>query len=276
MLSNDHDGGADTDPLAVTQVNGSPLVPGATIALPSGALLTMAADGTYSYDPNGTFNGLGQGQTATDSFTYQVGDGQGGFATATASIVINGVNDAPVVVDPATGMTPVDPMHIVPAQTAQDGSAITPLDVTSFFKDPDSGDALTLSVPAASLPAGITFDPATGTFAGTPAADASQGGPASNGVYPIVITATDSHGATVSTVVTFTIGNPIPIAIDDTATVPEHGTATGSVLANDHDGGADTDLLSVTAINGNASAVGHEISLPSGALLTLNADGTYV
>ena len=276
VLANDHDGGSDTDPLVVSQVNGVALVAGSTITLPSGALLVMAADGTYSYNPNGKFSTLGLGQTATDTFTYQVSDGNGGLATAIATITINGQNDLPVVVDPATGKPPADPMHIVPSQTATDGTAITPLTVTSFFKDPDTGDTLKLSVPAGSLPPGVKFDPNTNTFSGTPTAAASQGGPAGNGTYPVVITATDSHGATVTTIVTFTIANVPPVAVADTATVLEHGTTTANVLTNDHDGGTDTDPLKVTQVNGSAVGVGHEITLPSGAKLTLNADGTYV
>ena len=277
VLANDHDGGADTDPLHVTQVNGQALVPGAPLTLPSGALLVMNADGTYSYDPNGKFSGLGQGQTATDSFTYQVSDGQGGFATATATITITGQNDAPVVVDPAhPGTPPADPMHVVPAQTGSDGAAMTPLSVASYFKDPDTGDTLTLSVPAATLPPGITFDPATGTFSGTPTALASQGGPNSDGTYAVTVTATDSHGATVTTIVTFSVLNVPPVANPDTNSVQEHGTTSGTVLANDHDGGADTDPLTVSQVNGSAAGLGHPITLPSGAVLTLNADGTYV
>ena len=119
------------------------------------------------------------------------------------------------------------------------------------------------------------FDPATGAFYGAPAANASQGGPNHDGVYAVTITATDNNGATVTTVVTFKIANVPPVAADDTATVTEHGSMQGSVLGNDHDGGGDTDPLSVSMVNGVAASVGTEITLPSGALLTLRADGTY-
>ncbi len=274
LLGNDHDGGSDTDPLHVSQVNGVALIPGAIITLPSGALLVMNANGTYDYNPNGTFNGLSQTETATDTFSYQVSDGQGGFDTATGVITIIGENDTPIVIDPITGLQPTDPVHVVPAQSGYDGSPITPLNVTSFFKDPDTSDTITLSV--SSLPPGITFDPATGTFSGTPTAAASQGGPNGDGTYAVTVTATDSHGATVTTIVTFSIGNATPTATSDVAAVQEHGTTTGSVLTNDRDGGGDTDPLKVTQVNGQPNAVGHPITLPSGAILTLNADGTYI
>ena len=277
VLTNDHDGGGDTDPLAVTQVNGAPIVPGATITLPSGALLTMNANGSYVYDPHGAFAGLAAGQSASDTFSYQVADGQGGFATANVAITVNGENDPPVVVDPTHPSTPpADPLHVIPVQSATDGTAITPVKITSFFKDPDATDTLTVTVNLAQLPPGVSFDPTTGTFTGTPTSNASQGGPAGNGVYPVVITASDGHGGTVSTIITFKIADTPPVAVNDTGIVNEHGPSVpGNVLTNDHDGGGDTDPLTVTQVNGSPAAVGQQITLPSGALLRLNTNGTY-
>ena len=53
--------------------------------------------GGISYDPNGAFNSLGAGQIAHDTVTYTVDDGNGNQDTATVSIRIDGVNNAPVV-----------------------------------------------------------------------------------------------------------------------------------------------------------------------------------
>ncbi len=92
------DSDLDGDTLTVTQVNGAAYTPGAAITLPSGALLTMNADGTYSYDPNGSFESVPVGATAADTFTYQISDGNGGFDTATVTLTINGSNDAPAAV----------------------------------------------------------------------------------------------------------------------------------------------------------------------------------
>ena len=52
---------------------------------------------SVTYDPNGQFESLAAGQTATDTFTYTVSDGNGGVDTATTTVTINGVNDAPVI-----------------------------------------------------------------------------------------------------------------------------------------------------------------------------------
>ncbi len=54
--------------------------------------VTDNGDGTFSYDPNGAFDDLAAGQTATDSFIYTVDDGNGGSASAVATITINGVD----------------------------------------------------------------------------------------------------------------------------------------------------------------------------------------
>ena len=61
------------------------------ITLESGARVTLSADGTYFYDPNHAFDGLNSGQSATDSFSYTISDGNGGFADATVSIAIDGI-----------------------------------------------------------------------------------------------------------------------------------------------------------------------------------------
>ena len=88
---------ADGDTLTVTQVNGTAVNGGAVIALPSGALLTMNADGSYSYNPNGAFDSLGEGDTATDSFTDSFGIVDtmtaGGPARATNLMVYKIFND---------------------------------------------------------------------------------------------------------------------------------------------------------------------------------------
>ena len=67
VLENDSD--SDNDPLTVTEVNGNVADVGNQITLASEALLTLNEDGSYTYDPNGKFNDLDDGQTDTDTFT---------------------------------------------------------------------------------------------------------------------------------------------------------------------------------------------------------------
>ncbi|MEB4590536.1 cadherin-like domain-containing protein, partial [Candidatus Thiothrix sp. Deng01] len=78
LLANDADLDGDT-----LTVNTTP------VTAPTHGTLVLNANGTYTYTPNTSFNG-------TDSFTYAVSDGKGGSDTATVTVTITPVNDAPV------------------------------------------------------------------------------------------------------------------------------------------------------------------------------------
>lgn len=77
LLANDTDQDVG-DTLAVTKINGIDLVPAQPIALDHG-ILSVAADGSYSFQPT-------QGFVGTQSFQYTVADGHSGIDTATATI----------------------------------------------------------------------------------------------------------------------------------------------------------------------------------------------
>ncbi len=93
LLRNDTD--LDGDTLTVDQVDAAAGNVGRAFRTARGATLRVNADGSLSYDPTGQFDALRPGDQATDSFTYRVSDGNGGSDTATVSITIDGVNDAP-------------------------------------------------------------------------------------------------------------------------------------------------------------------------------------
>jgi len=76
-------------------VNGQAAAVGTQIVLASGALLTVQANGSYRYDPNGKFAALNNGQTASDQFTYSLMDGQGASASASVTITILGITQTP-------------------------------------------------------------------------------------------------------------------------------------------------------------------------------------
>ena len=125
--------GADTDidsPLLITAVNGSAADVGQTVVLASGALLVLNADGTFDYDPNGQFEHLPGGVTASDSFTYELN----GDATATVTITINGANDATVAQDDALTS---DGLRVLQGSVFADNGS-------GFDNDPDSNSQLTV------------------------------------------------------------------------------------------------------------------------------------
>ncbi|NOT60690.1 MAG: cadherin-like domain-containing protein, partial [Acidobacteria bacterium] len=109
---------------------------------PTNGLLTGTFP-TLTYTPNANFNG-------TDSFTFRVTDGQLDSAPATVTLVVNPVNDAPV-------------LNVPGVQNVTVGQA---LNFTVSATDTDSAQTLTFS--ATNLPAGATFNAATRQFSWTP------------------------------------------------------------------------------------------------------------
>jgi len=90
--------GADSDPngdaftvTAVLDSDSNPVPVGVETALPSGALLTVASDGTFTYDPNDAFDILLVGEFDTDNFDYTITDDFGATDPATVDITIDGV-----------------------------------------------------------------------------------------------------------------------------------------------------------------------------------------
>ena len=97
LADNGHGADAGGGALRVVAVNGGAIGAGATAVLESGALLTVQADGTFSYDPGAAFQGLGAGEVAQDGFGYALSDGGPGTDTGRVTITVAGENDAPVV-----------------------------------------------------------------------------------------------------------------------------------------------------------------------------------
>jgi VCBS repeat-containing protein len=194
--------------------------------------VTIDADGNAVYTPNPGYYG-------PDSFTYTV-TSNGTTETATVTLTVDA---RPIAADP------------LPTRVAIDGQ-VQNFNVAAAFSDPD-GD--TLSYSASGLPPGLSLDAATGQITGTLTANASAGGTA--GAYAVSITANDGKGGTLTRSFTFTVTNPGPTAVNDSASGAEDTTLTGNVLGND----SDDDSLSASLATG-----------PSHGTVTLNADGSYV
>jgi len=74
--------------------------------------------------------------------------------------------------------------------------------------------------------------------------------------------------------------NDAPVAVDDVGATDEDSAitvvaASGLIDVNDSDAD-DGDVLIVSAVNGGAGNVGNQITLASGALVTVHGDGSYV
>lgn len=100
------------------------------------------------------------------------------------------------------------------------------------------------------LPAGVTFNPATGVLSGTPA-----GG--SQGTYPLVFTATNGVANPTSQTFTLTVYAPTPVAPTVNALIVHDGTP-----------GIEADALGslTTLLTGNGFAVTPSVGVPGGPL----------
>ena len=198
------------------------------VAGPTNGALVISSDGTFSYQPDLNFNG-------TDSFIYEVTDGNGGTGQATVTVAVAPINDAPVAANDAYAIS-------------EDTTLTTTLGVNGLLQnDIDvDGDPLTLnSIPVIGPSHGILVLNADGTFTYTP-------NPNFNGsdsfTYMLTDPAGDSDTATVD--ISIAAVNDAPVVTTNTgATVTEGGNVSiGSLelLAVDVDNAPSQLTFSVT------------------------------
>ena len=200
--------------------------------------LNLSSDGSFTYTPDADFHG-------TDTFTYLANDGSEDSQTATVTLTVTPVNDAP---------TAVDDLYSV----AVDGTLTVNVAVGLLVNDADvDGDALT---------AVLVDDVTDGTL--SLAADGSFTYSPTSGFHGVdSFTYRSSDGTLESSVTTVTIQvNSVPQVTEDAYAVDEDQSlvvdASLGVLANDVD--VDGDTLTVTVID-----------QPDHGALTLETDGAF-
>ena len=129
----------DTDPESsdthsVSAVNGVAGNVGTAVTGSNGGSFTIAADGSYSFNPGTAFDYLAVGETRTTSVTYTNLDSNGLSASSTLTITVTGSNDAPVAVAD-TGTTAENVILTVNAASG----------VLGNDTDPDSSDTHSVS-----------------------------------------------------------------------------------------------------------------------------------
>ena len=199
----------------------------------------------------------GNADVGTLAVTVTAADGDNARVSAAFALVVDNVNDAPILTE------------AIASKIAVNGQTFNMRLGTSLFTDPDAGDSLTLSakmVDGSDLPTWLTFDTASGTFSGTPAADGSN-----QANLALKITATDMAGLQTSTIFNLQVlpPNAAPTVQDaigsQTATEDQAFIfqVPGTTFAD-----ADGDFLQLTALQADGS------SLPS--WLTFDTDtGTF-
>lgn len=269
VLGNDFDFDIATgkpQTLSVTAVNGAAI--GAAITIASGATVIMNANGTFTYNPAGSIlQGLNAGQTATDTFTYTVSDGNGGTDIGQVTITVTGANDSPEFTD-------ADDMFQF---NVTENVAVGTVVGTVSAQDVDNSSTVTYAITAGNGAGDFTINTQTGVITTFGAID-FEAIPS----YTLTVTASDGLGGTDTATVTISVNdvvmeggpvNSLPVANNDVASTGEDTILmAASVLLNDTD--ADMgQTLSVVAVNG--AALGGAITLASGATVTMNTNGTY-
>ena len=217
--------------------------------------VTIATDGSYSYAPSPAMQGLAVGESQTDSFTYEVSDGQGGMDTATVTVTITGSNDGPV----ATGGT---------ISGSEDAGSLTGNLVAS---DVDATDTLSFSLGtgAGDAPQFGSVTIATDgsySYAPSPAMQGLAVGESQTDSFTYEVS--DGQGGTDTATVTVTItgSNDGPVATGGTISGSEDaGSLTGNLVASDVDA---TDTLSFSLGTGAGDA-------PQFGSVTIATDGSY-
>ena len=240
--------GTDDLLLNDTDANGDDLTVVATpITDVTNGTLVLNTDGTFIYTPNANFNG-------SDSFVYEISDGNGGTSQATATITIEAVADNPIAgddeydVDMGTTLTvPVGSDDLLQNDTDADG------------------DTLTINTTPVTLPANGTLTLGTdGSFTYEP-------DDAFSGTDTFEYQVEDGMGGTDTATVTINVNipNDDPLAVDDSYSVNEDGSLTtvkdtDDLLVNDSDPDGDTLTINTTPI----------VDVANGTL-TIMADGTF-
>ena len=224
VLANDSDNDGDLDPTTLI-VSQAPLAGSTTVVSPG-----------IIYTPDPDTNGV-------DTFDYQICDLGGRCSTATVTVTVASINDAPVAVDD-------------PTTTVED----TPLTIDVLANDTDIDDGLDPGTLA------VTGSPTLGTatLVGTLITYAPN--PNASGTDSFGYQICDTTGACATATVNVVISpvNDPPDAVDDTVSGTQRADAIIDVLANDTD--PEGDALTVSA---------YDVASSLGGTVVCTADCTY-
>ncbi len=249
LLANDID--FDGDDIQIVSVDGSSAAGG-----------TVSFDGvTVTYDPVAVFDALAEGETATDTFTYIVDDGQGGLDTATVTVTITGANDAPEIAAE------------VAVQVAEN-STMVPANIMATDVE---GDALTFSITGGADASLFQIDPTTGALSFVAAPDFEAPGDADgDNIYTVTVAVTDENGAVAEETIDVTVTDvdeaPVNPARINEVHYDNAGGDEGEFIEIRVEAGSDVSALSVELYNGANGEVYRTVDVSTG---TQTTDGTF-
>jgi filamentous hemagglutinin family protein len=199
---------------------------------------------SFSLDPNGSYSYLPEeGFVGEDSFTYTATDGV--HTTESVLVTITVTNDLPELTPDAEAIHMNDLLeaNVLDNDLDPDGDPFE----AALVDGPSNAESFTLNPDGS-----YSYEPTEG-FVGEDTFTYETTDGQLDGEEPIMVEA----------VVTITVGNDLPEAVDDTAATQVDNPVSGNVLTNDTD--PDDDPLSVV-LNG---------TLPENGEVTLNPDGSF-
>ena len=261
LLLNDTDPNDDT--LTITSVGSTASNPGTPTDGSNGGKFTIHADGSWHFNPDGDFDDLAPGETATTSIAYTVSDPSGLTDTATLTLTITGTDDAPTLT-PATATLTED------TAPDEDGNLLASGTVTSSGGDTGE-DSFQPQTDTKGAVGSLTID-AAGAWRYTAAnshADIQALSPTATLTDTFTVTSADTVTTTTITI-TITGTDDAPTLTPATATLTEDTApdedgnlvATGTITAT----GGDADEDSFQPQTDTAGAVGS---------LTIDAAGAW-
>lgn len=189
----------------------------------NGTTNVNTSDGTVTYTPSGGFNG-------SDSFSYSVNDDDGATSnTATVSITVTEVNDAPVAANDSATTDEDNSVEINVVSNDSDSDGTIDADTVTIVSSPSNGST--------SIASGIvTYSPNTNF----------------NGADSFTYTVNDDKGGTSNTAtVSINVNsiNDLPVASNDSVAIEVNEPTSIEILANDSDVDGTIDSETVAIIS---------------------------
>ncbi len=256
--------GDDISLVSVSDLHGNPIPFDVPYELPSGAQFVVHADGSFTFDAAASeqLNAGYYGSTYED-ILYTIADEHAATSSgAQASFVIDHVNDLHGLLPQMLSLNP----------TASAGDPVGQI----FVSNAEPDELLSFTIVSANPGNVFAIDSSSGliTLNTSPPLTPGQS-------FTLMVEVEDAEAIGLTTAVTINVAdNQAPVvpspqyitAVDLPLTGHVLDDLTGSGPAFDPDG----DALTVAAVDGQAFHVGRAVRLPSGANLTLNADGSFV